>query len=239
MFVAFSYLENFKFCIDNVFMFRMETTIQVTNLVVTMHVANSPFTPEEYRAIAMHSPNSEYNPARFHAIIQRVRMSPTRSATALIFRSSRVVLTGAGECLDDARRIAHRLIRRLQFALGHMPPPHRKRKLGVRNLTLRNMVGSAKLPFRVPAEKCLLFPIAPNSANGYKWKLLYDPLEFPALRCSVFSNDTDKKLVASVLAFNNGKLIITGAQTKDIMLNGYTEFFEYISNLPSQILSLN
>ena len=46
----------------------------------------------ELKTIAMHARNAEYNPKRFSAVIMRIRDPKT---TALIFRSGKMVVTGA------------------------------------------------------------------------------------------------------------------------------------------------
>uniref|UniRef100_A0A914NPU6 Uncharacterized protein n=1 Tax=Meloidogyne incognita TaxID=6306 RepID=A0A914NPU6_MELIC len=49
--------------------------------------------------------NTEYNPKRFHSIIMRIRHKHNRTTAALIFQSSKVVLTGVPN-VKLARRMA-------------------------------------------------------------------------------------------------------------------------------------
>ena len=128
--------------------------IEVKNLVATFKLRRFAYTPQEYLAIASRSPNSEYNPQKFHAIIQRLHYVLNKSSTALIFRSSKVVLTGAGTCRADAERIAEQLCRRIDFALKDIHGCQSQRSR-VSNLLVRNIVGSVRLPFKVPAHICL------------------------------------------------------------------------------------
>jgi len=64
--------------------------------------------------VALHSRNSEYNPKRFAACIMRVREPKT---TALVFRSGKVVCTGAKteEIAEDACKIYAKQIKKLGY----------------------------------------------------------------------------------------------------------------------------
>ena len=58
------------------------------NIVATCNLACD----LDLKTIAMHARNAEYNPKRFAAVIMRIRDPKT---TALIFRSGKMVVTGA------------------------------------------------------------------------------------------------------------------------------------------------
>jgi TATA-box binding protein (TBP) (component of TFIID and TFIIIB) len=200
--------------------------IKVKNVVATFRLRRFPFTPQEYLAIANRSPNSEYRPQKFHAIIQRLHCIPQKSSTALIFRSTKVVLTGAGACRMDAESIGQQLCRRIDFALQHIHG-RQKRRCRVNNLLVRNMVGSVRLPFKVPAPLCLQHSQWFADAE-HKWALIFDATVFPALRCKITSRDGGSKKIATILAFNNGKMIITGVKCETMLKTIYEKFYKFI-----------
>jgi transcription initiation factor TFIID TATA-box-binding protein len=200
--------------------------IVVKNVVATFNLRRRPFTPEEYYAIAKHSPNSEYNPRKFHAIVQRIRFVEGRSATGLIFRSTKVVLTGAGSCCADATQIAQHLCRRIDAALHHMPG-HQMQRCRVFRLQVRNIVGSVRLPFRVPGHICVQHKNKWDN-DEYKWALIFDTTVFPALRCRVTEKNGEKK-IATILAFHNGKIIVTGVRTVEMLEIIYEKFHSFVS----------
>ena len=74
----------------------------IQNVVATFNVG----CPLDLKGIAMSSRNSEYNPRRFSAVIARQR---DPRATALIFASGKVVITGARS--EENARLAARKVR--------------------------------------------------------------------------------------------------------------------------------
>lgn len=102
------------------------------NIVATCNLA----TELDLKTIALKARNAEYNPKRFAAVIMRIRDPKT---TALIFRSGKMVVTGA-KSEEDARMAARkyaRIIQKLDFParfadfkiqnmvrVGRLPPPH-------------------------------------------------------------------------------------------------------------------
>ena len=80
------------------------------NIVATCNLA----TELDLKTIALKARNAEYNPKRFAAVIMRIRDPKT---TALIFRSGKMVVTGA-KSEEDARMAARkyaRIIQKLDF----------------------------------------------------------------------------------------------------------------------------
>ena len=73
----------------------------IQNVVATVNVGCK----LDLKKIAMGSRNSEYNPRRFSAVISRIR---DPRATALIFASGKIVITGA-RTEEDAQRAARRV----------------------------------------------------------------------------------------------------------------------------------
>uniref|UniRef100_A0A183CLX5 PAZ domain-containing protein n=1 Tax=Globodera pallida TaxID=36090 RepID=A0A183CLX5_GLOPA len=84
--------------------------VQNSTATFSLHLLSTVrFTTDQFLALARNASCTEYNPSRFHAIVMRVRQRSVtsnnnnndkrisdygRTATALIFRSGRVVLTG-------------------------------------------------------------------------------------------------------------------------------------------------
>ena len=87
---------------------RLKPVLQ--NIVATCNLA----VEVDLKTIALHARNAEYNPKRFSAVIMRIREPKT---TALIFRSGKMVVTGAKseEHARNAARKYARIIQKLDF----------------------------------------------------------------------------------------------------------------------------
>lgn len=70
------------------------------NIVATCNLGSE----LDLKTIALHARNAEYNPKRFSAVIMRIREPKT---TALIFRSGKMVVTGA-KSEEQARHAARK-----------------------------------------------------------------------------------------------------------------------------------
>jgi transcription initiation factor TFIID TATA-box-binding protein len=105
------------------------------NIVATCNLACD----LDLKTIAMHARNAEYNPKRFAAVIMRIRDPKT---TALIFRSGKMVVTGA-KSEADARTAARkyaRIIQKLDFPARFA------------DFKIQNMVGSCDVKFPIRLE---------------------------------------------------------------------------------------
>jgi TATA-box binding protein (TBP) (component of TFIID and TFIIIB) len=210
-------------------------TLKIANIVATCRLSSTPFTPEEYVKLSERLPNSEHNIRRFHAIIMRLRFNShggcattttPSSATVLIYRSARVVLTGAGCCDEDVRKVAKRACRRIAWALDQ------PRRCRVTELSIKNLVGSARMPFRINAERSIQHHRQHQRVGGHlhEMSLHYDATIFPALRCRI-KDHRFPSATATVLAFNNGKVIMTGLKTIEQMNLFFTKFFDFSINV--------
>lgn len=129
---------------------------------------------------------SEYNPARFHGVVMKI-LEPR--ATALVFRSGKIVCTGARNEHDSyiaARKFA-RIIQRLGYPAKFL------------NFKIQNFIATADLRFPVRLE-------ALQQAHGQFAS--YEPELFPGL---VYRMIRPRVVL---LIFVNGKLVITGGKTK-------------------------
>ncbi|KAI3421772.1 hypothetical protein GPALN_012315 [Globodera pallida] len=129
------------------------------------------FSRDQFLAIARHGCCTEYAPWRFHAIVLRVRLAPAAqqtpdggggmasgTATALLFRSGRVVLTGVrGQHHQGLRQAlcsaARRVCRRVRAALRASRFCQYATLLGVHQLTIRNLVSTLHVSHRVAVER--------------------------------------------------------------------------------------
>lgn len=128
---------------------------------------NGAFSHDDFRALATHGICTEYAPWRFPAIVLRVRRrahgpnnnnnNVARHATALLFRSGRVVMTGVNASADTLcstiRSMAQRVRQRAQRALRASGRVELARTLTIQRLTTRNLVSTVRVPFRVGIER--------------------------------------------------------------------------------------
>ncbi|XP_050346865.1 uncharacterized protein LOC126771152 [Nymphalis io] len=130
---------------------------------------------------------SEYNPARFHGVVMKI-LEPR--ATALVFRSGKIVCTGAKNEHDSylaARKFA-RIIQKLGFQAKFL------------NFKVQNFIATADLRFPIRLE-------ALQQAHGQFTS--YEPELFPGL---VYRMIRPRVVL---LIFVNGKLVITGGKTRN------------------------
>ncbi|KAL3079414.1 hypothetical protein niasHS_013060 [Heterodera schachtii] len=157
----------------------------------------------QFLAIAQRGVNTEYNPRRFHDIIMRIRTTAGKTVAALVFQSARVVLTGVPHP-NNASKMAARVLRRIQHTQSIA--------LGIHELRVVNIVGVQTLPQRISVERLQ------NTLGG-----IYDPKIFPALRCKLLNGVT-------CLVYISGKIIVTGAQSLDILHQSFTNLSNIIPN---------
>ena len=135
----------------------------------------------------MNARNSEYNPRRFAACIMRIREPKT---TALIFKSGKVVCTGAKS--EDISRQSAKMYAKAVKKIGYPVRFH--------DFRIQNVVASCDLKFPVSLE---------GLANEHFHFSQYDPELFPGLIYRL----QKPKLV--MLIFVSGKIVFTGAKTRE------------------------
>eukprot|EP01084_Bolivina_argentea_P128307 226822_1 len=137
--------------------------------------------------IVTKSRNSEYNPKRFAAVIMRIREP---KSTALIFSTGKIVITGA-KTEDDAWISARKYIRILQ----KLDFPAKFTEWKIVNIVACCATG---------------FPIRLDSVSHFQSQCSsYEPELFPGLIYRM------KQPKVVILIFVSGKIIVTGAKTKD------------------------
>lgn len=153
--------------------------------------------------------NAEYNPSRFHGVVMRIRYP---RCTALIFRSGKLVCTGAKNESDahlGARKFA-RIIQKLGFTVRPW------KSISIFPNCLIHFLGLLFqikfLDFKVQnlvATVDLRFPIRLEKLNQMHQQFSsYEPELFPGLIYRMV------KPRVVLLIFVNGKIVFTGAKTR-------------------------
>ncbi|KAI3415312.1 hypothetical protein GPALN_004925 [Globodera pallida] len=184
--------------------------VQNSTATFSLHLLSTVrFTTDQFLALARNASCTEYNPSRFHAIVMRVRQRSVtsnnnnndkrisdygRTATALIFRSGRVVLTGVAcspytliqeACVCQARRVCRRVCAALKRS-GHHGVGS---TLGVRHLTLCNLVSTVRVAHRIDIEQLANYLSTCGGCESMMSirrvrRVCFDLCTFPGLRCS-------------------------------------------------------
>jgi transcription initiation factor TFIID TATA-box-binding protein len=150
----------------------------------------------------MHARNAEYNPKRFSAVIMRIRDPKT---TALIFRSGKMVVTGAKseEQARNAARKYARIIQKLEFPVRFT------------DFKIQNIVGSCDVRFPIRLE---------GLAYKHSHFAHYEPELFPGLVYRM----TQPKIV--LLIFVSGKVVLTGARSLEDIDEGWAVIFNLLKS---------
>ena len=163
------------------------------NIVATCNLAIE----LELKTIALHARNAEYNPKRFAAVIMRIREPKT---TALIFKSGKMVVTGA-KTEEDARNAARkyaRIIQKLDFPAKFT------------EFKIQNIVGSCDVKFPIRLE---------GLAYKHSHYSSYEPELFPGLIYRMVS----PKIV--LLIFVSGKVVLTGGKVRKEIYGAFEQIY--------------
>jgi len=129
----------------------------------------------------------EYNPEQFPGLILRLE---NPKVTALIFKSGKMVVTGAKKTQDLIRAVKKILKSFIKGGITIMEKP---------KIQIQNIVASANLGVEVILEKAA-FMLKSS---------MYEPEQFPGL---IFRM-TEPRVV--LLIFSSGKMVITGAKSEE------------------------
>nr|CAD2179760.1 unnamed protein product [Meloidogyne enterolobii] len=168
---------------------------------------------ENFIQLARFGINTEYNPKRFHSIIMRIRLKENRTTAALIFQSSKVVLTGIPNP-ELARKLAWKVTKRILSSNKAAGNENDNSSIKPRNLRITNIVGTYCHPQRLAIEQ--IFNQHRN--NKIFRKVVYDPTIFPALRFKINAGE------ASCLCYISGRVILTGFKTQEEMKKIFEAF---------------
>jgi len=154
--------------------------IEIVNIVVSSDLKHD--VPLEKMAATLS--NTEYNPEQFPGLVLRIKEPKT---SALIFRSGKIVCTGA-RTMEDVKASIQKIIKSLE-------------KINVKitiepQIDIQNMVASGNIGMDLNLNK-----LAINLENTE-----YEPEQFPGL---VYKLDK-----ATFLLFSNGKVVCTGTRSE-------------------------
>uniref|UniRef100_A0A1S4GY00 Transcription initiation factor TFIID TATA-box-binding protein n=2 Tax=Anopheles gambiae TaxID=7165 RepID=A0A1S4GY00_ANOGA len=157
-------------------------SVLVRNCVATVSVGCE----LNLKTINFRTRNSEYNPSRFHGVVMRIR---DPRCTALVFRSGKVICTGAKneQQAHLGLRKFVRIIQKLGFDVKFL------------DFKVQNLVATADLRFPIRLENL-------NQVHGQFSS--YEPELFPGLIYRMV------KPRVVLLIFVNGKIVFTGAKNQ-------------------------
>ncbi|KAL5965888.1 TATA box-binding protein-like 2 [Taenia solium] len=156
----------------------------------------------ELRKVVMYIRNAEYNPRRFTGCVIRLREP---RVTCLLFSTGKMVTTGgrSEESNNLGARKCARVIQKLGFPVQF------------NNFRIQNVVGIVDLKFPIRLEGLLM-------ANEQMSQ--YEPEIFPGLIYRIIN----PKLV--FLIFVNGKVIITGAKSVELVYEALNKVYPVLRN---------
>lgn len=161
----------------------------------------------ELTHLAQHIRNAEYAPKRFSAVVVRIRDPRT---TALIFASGKLVITGA-KSENDARLAARknaRIVQKQGYCVSFM------------DFKIQNIVGSGALGAASEGIKIDAL------ARDHRQFATLEPERFPGLVYHMY----DPKAV--LLIFYGGKIVITGAKTREAVYQAFEKILPVVRQYP-------
>mmetsp|Transcript_7175 Transcript_7175/g.8084 ORF Transcript_7175/g.8084 Transcript_7175/m.8084 type:complete len:366 (+) Transcript_7175:45-1142(+) len=147
----------------------------------------------DLKTIALNARNTEYNPKRFAAAIMKIRNPKT---TALIFSSGKMVCTGA-KSEEDSKKAAKKYAKTIKN-MGF--------DVKFTDFKVQNIVASADVGFAIRLE---------SLSHKHVDFCQYEPEIFPGLIYRIYK----PKVV--VLIFVSGKIVLTGAKTREQIKEAY------------------
>src|SRR5271157_3676827 len=176
---------------------------KVENVVATVSVTLGQGEKVDLNQIARKYPDCEYNPERFPGLVMRV-VAP--KATILVFSTGKMVVTGLRDA-NEAEAVVANVIKRMKQA-----------KVDIKSepeITIQNIVASGDL--HVPVDL--------NEASVIMVNAMYEPEVFPGLIYRM----ADQKTV--FLSFSTGRIVCTGAKTKEIVGEAVEKLVEEVKKL--------
>lgn len=168
--------------------------VQIENIVATVTLQHS----LDLTIIESRIPDVEYNPDQFPGLVYRL---DNPRVTALIFKSGKMVVTGA----KSVNQLVFAVKKILRNMINKGVPIHGKPQVQVQNI-----VASANIGTMVDLEKAA--GVLPGS--------MYEPEQFPGLIYRL-----DKPMVV-LLIFSSGKMVITGAKREEEVSEAVKAIYE-------------
>ncbi len=173
---------------------RREPEVQIENIVATVILEH----PLDLTLIETKLPEVDYNPDQFPGLVYRLEQP---KVTALIFKSGKMVVTGA----KSVNQLVFAVKKILKTLVNKGIPIY-----GKPQIQIQNIVASANLGALVDLEKAAL--ALPGS--------MYEPEQFPGL---IYRMD---KPVVVLLIFSSGKMVITGAKREEEVVKAVNAIYE-------------
>ncbi|XP_044732656.1 TATA-box-binding protein 2 [Chrysoperla carnea] len=173
-------------------------SVQLQNCVATVSLGCE----LDLATINSRTRNSEYNPSRFHGVIMRIREP---RSTSLIFRSGKLVVTGArneNDALLATKKFA-RIIQKLGFSIKFT------------DFKVQNLVATCDLRFPIKLE---------NLYHAHGQFSCYEPELFPGLVYRMVK----PRLV--LLIFVNGKIVFTGAKNRQDIKEAFDNIYPILKS---------
>nr|CAD2183601.1 unnamed protein product [Meloidogyne enterolobii]CAD2201642.1 unnamed protein product [Meloidogyne enterolobii] len=139
----------------------------------------------------------------------RIRHQNYKTTAALIFQSSKVVLTGVPNP-EMARKMAWRVAKSIKASYKSAKIKEIY-EIGVRQLRVTNIVGSYRHPNRLAIELIYGHLKQQRLFQNHIFQIFYEPSIFPALRFKL-KNKEEKE--TSYLIYISGRIIMTGLRNK-------------------------
>ncbi|GAB6148557.1 TATA-box-binding protein [Stetteria hydrogenophila] len=160
-----------------------QPTYNIENIVATVILQNN----LDLNLIETRIPDVEYNPDQFPGLVYRMQQP---KVTALIFKSGKMVVTGAKSVMELVQAVKKILKTLIEKGIPIQGRPQ---------IQIQNIVASANLHVFIDLERAA--EVLENS--------MYEPEQFPGLICRL------KKPRVVLLIFNSGKMVITGAKREE------------------------
>ena len=170
----------------------------IENIVATVILEHS----LDLNLIETRIPDVDYNPDQFPGLVYRLH---NPKVTALIFKSGKMVITGA----KSIKQLIHSVKRILKTLMDNGIPIY-----GKPQIQIQNIVASANLHVVVDLEKAAF--ILEGS--------MYEPEQFPGL---IYRMPRPRVVL---LIFSSGKMVITGAKREEEVGIAVNEIYNTLKN---------
>jgi len=171
-----------------------EPEVQIENIVATVILEH----PLDLSLIETKLPEVDYNPDQFPGLVYRLEQP---KITALIFKSGKMVVTGA----KSVNQLVFAVKKILKTLINKGIPIQ-----GKPQIQIQNIVASANLEAIIDLERAAL--ALPGS--------MYEPEQFPGLIYRM------EKPVVVLLIFSSGKMVITGAKREEEVVKAVNSIYE-------------
>jgi len=175
---------------------EVKPEVQIENIVATVILEH----PLDLSLIETKLPDVDYNPDQFPGLVYRLD-SP--KVTALIFKSGKMVVTGA----KSVNQLVFAVKKILKTLINKGIPVY-----GKPQIQIQNIVASANLGTLIDLEKAAF--ALPGS--------MYEPEQFPGLIYRM------EKPVVVLLIFSSGKMVITGAKREEEVIKAVNTIYEIL-----------